>query len=362
MAAEDLAQQVFAQLGGCGGPKATARYVAVPGNAEVRWLLPADGKALEGVLASWTPYRRSSRMAWAVVRAASRMGGVAELPGAEVVEVERTQGIDWQSLGWRWNGEPIPVIYIGTPGPKRKAVVHLVERATARCRAVVKVPLTLQAEAALRHEAAVLAALQKRGCEAAPRLLRVDPFRGAVTQKFVEGRPGSRKLDAEHWKLLRSLMLPGETTSLEKQAKRWELQVAGLRLPERVRVAFDELADDEPVPACWQHGDFTPWNIRRTADGRLALLDWEEAERGCLPLFDAFHFLHMQDFLFGKRPELHAREVYEAAREMGISTRLTAKLEMAYLVHGYVTCVLRKNDERARFISCALARFRSRAA
>jgi hypothetical protein len=190
----------------------------------------------------------------------------------------------------------------------------------------------------------------------------VDRARGVVTQAFVQGRPGSRKLDADHWRLLRSLMLGGETTSLRAHAERWELDAIGMRLPESVQIALDAIADNSPVPACRQHGDFVPWNIRRIADGRLALLDWEEARRGGLPLCDAFHFLHMQDFLFGKRPQLHVVDVYGAAQELGISAHMLGKLEMAYLVGAYVTCVGRGNEERARFLESTLAKFDRRAA
>ena len=140
------------------------------------------------------------------------------------------------------------------------------------------------------------------------------------------------------------------------------VEVAGLRLPECVEAALYELADDEPLPACWQHGDFTPWNIRRVVDGRLVLLDWEEARRDGLPLCDAFHFLHMQDFLFGKRARLHAEDVCSAARELGISARMVAKLEMAYLVEAYVTSIGRGNQKRARHLADMMATLQRRAA
>jgi hypothetical protein len=361
IAAGQIAQHVFAQLGR-GGPGVAERYVAIPGNESMRWLLPANGEAIDSVLARWTPYRMTSRIAWATVRAASGIGAIAGLPGVAVVEVERPRRVDWQVLGWRWEGTPIPVIYVGTPGPRRKAVLHLMERATARCRAVVKVPLTADAKLALLHEAVVLAELEEERQESAPRLLEVDRARGVVTQTFVEGRPGSRKLDAEHWRLLRSLILTGESTSLRAHAERWELEAIGQRVPENVEIALDALADTELLPACWQHGDFTPWNIRRMADGRLVLLDWEEARRGGLPLCDAFHFLHVQDFLFGRKPQLHGGDIGETARALGISARMVAKLEMAYLVGEYVTCAGRGIEERARFIESTLTKLQRRAA
>jgi Phosphotransferase enzyme family len=362
MVAEEIAQRVFAQLDECGGPRETAQYVAVPGNAQVRWLLPADGKALGNVLASWTPYRSTSRLAWATVKAASCMGAITELPGVSVVEVVRSRAIDWRSLGWRWHDAPIPVVYVGTPGPRRKAVVHLIEHESATCRAVVKVPLCGEAQTAVLHEADVLAALKEEGFQPAPELLHVERAKGLATQSFLGGRPSSRKLEAGHGRLLQSLTLRRETTSLCEHAERWKLEVAGLRLPECVEAAVYQLADDEPLPACWQHGDFTPWNIRRVVDGRLLLLDWEEARRYGLPLCDAFHFLHMQDFLFGKRSRLHAADVCSAARELGIPARMVVKLERAYLVAAYVTSIGCGNEARARFLEGTMAMFQRRAA
>ena len=362
MVAEEIAQRVFAQLDEYGGPRETTRYVAVPGSAEVRWLLPADGKALGSLLASWTPYRSASRLAWATVKAASAMGAITQLPGVGVVELEDAREPDWRALGWRWEGEPIPVIYVGTPGPRRKAVVHLIERESTKCRAVVKVSLSGQAQTAVLHEADVLAALKEEGCESVPEVLHVERARGLVTQTFVGGRPSSRQLGAEHWRLLQSLLLPGETISLCEQVESRKREATGLGLPEWVEVALDQLASSERVPACWEHGDFAPWNIRQVADGRMVLLDWEEARRDGMPLGDAFHFLHMQDFLFGKRPQSHAADVCEAARSMEISAGMVAKLELAYLVGAYVTCLARGNLERGRFLEGTMAKARRRAA
>jgi hypothetical protein len=358
MAAGAIANQVFQQLSDERGAVEAVTYVAVPGNEMARWLLPAGRPEIGRVLASWAPYRPWSRTAWTAVRAASRMGRVAEIPGVSVLEVEGTRGADWESLGWRWGEPPIPVIYLGTPGPKRKAVVHLVEGASGRCKAVVKVPLTEDAKAAVLHEAEVLKALETERYELAPRLLHVDRSRGIATQTFVEGRPGSRKLTAEFWRLLQSLLLPGEITSLAAHAKTWagEIVFDGAEVAERriVAEAIEELRDDSPLPACWEHGDFTPWNSKRLPEGGCALLDWEDAERIGLPLQDAFHFMHMQDFLFEGRPKLHAVEFCRDALGMSIQPGQSRMLEIAYLVAAYVKCMKQHNHERARFVGNTL--------
>ncbi|HVO78655.1 MAG TPA: phosphotransferase [Candidatus Bathyarchaeia archaeon] len=355
MTANEVANQVFEQLRGNGGAHDAGCYIAIPGDGAARWLLPADGVNLGPVLATWAPYRLRSRMAWAAVRAASHIGQMSELPGTAPVEVDGASAAQWESLGWRWCGTPAPVIYLGTPGLRRKAVVHLVDRETARCRAVVKVPLTEEAKAAVRHEAEVLEALEAERYERAPRLLFVDWARSISTQTFVEGRPGARKLAAEHWRLLRSLLLAGETTSLLAHAEGWQ------RCAGSAAWAVEELRDGSPLPACWEHADFTPWNIRRLKDGECALLDWECARRKGLPLMDAFHFLHMQDFLFGESPRRHGTRVWEEAARMGIPARWIRRLEIAYLVGAYVECMRSGNDARGRYVHATLERFRRKA-
>ena len=221
MATTAIANQIFRQLSDGHGATETATYVAVPGNGMARWLLPAASPEIGKVLASWAPYRLWSRVAWTAVCAASQLGRTAELPGASVLEIEGTRGADWESLGWRGGEPPVPVIYLGTPGPKRKSVVHLVDRASGSCRAVVKVPLTDEAKAAVLHEAEVLQALASERYEHSPRLLYADWARAITTQSFVEGRPGSRKLTQEFWRLLGTLLLPGETTTLAEHAETW---------------------------------------------------------------------------------------------------------------------------------------------
>ena len=366
MATLAVANQIFRQLRDGRVPVGRTTYVAVPGNEMARWLLPAASPEIGSVLASWAPYRLWPRVAWTAVRAASQLGRASEIPGASVLEVEGTRGTDWESLGWRGVEQPIPVIYLGTPGPRRKAVVHLVDRASRGCKAVVKVPLTDEATIAVLREAEALEALATERHEFSPRLLRVDWARGTTTQTFVEGRPGSRTLTPDCWQLLGALALPGETTTLAEHAETWatEISQAGNDSAASRIVAgvINDLRDDSPLPACWEHGDFTPWNIRRLTDGGCALLDWEDAQRRGLPLQDAFHFLHMQDWLFGGRPKLHAADIWEESGDVEVPTGKIRLLEAAYLVSTYLKCVREHNHERARFVTSTLALRRRNAA
>jgi hypothetical protein len=358
MPTTEIANQIFRQLRDGRGTTETATFVAVPGNEMARWLLPAASPEIGRVLASWAPYRPWSQMAWAAIRAANKLGRTADIPGASVLQVDGTRGADWESLGWRGVEPPIPVIYLGTPGTRRKAVVHLVDRASGSCKSVVKVPLTDEAKIAVLHEAEVLQGLADEHYEHSPRLLHVDWTRAITTQTFVEGSPGSRKLTPELCRLLQSLLLPDETTTLAEHSAFWARNFLSIcdDAPESGPVvdALDEVRDDSPLPTCWEHGDFTPWNIKRIPGGGCALLDWENAHRRGLPLQDAFHFLHMQDWLFDQRPRLHAAEIWDEAVGLGLYPEQCVTLEVAYLVGAYVECVKQKNHDRARFLSNSL--------
>lgn len=46
-----------------------------------------------------------------------------------------------------------------------------------------------------------------------------------------------------------------------------------------------------PLPLVPEHRDCSPWNVLRTRQGRLALLDWESAEPDGLPALDVVYFL-----------------------------------------------------------------------
>ena len=329
--------------------------LGVPGS-NPRWLIPEDGRALGATLANWSPYRRSSRMMWHVIRESSCNGMLDALPFVE--RFDASNDVDWRALGWSGVEAPQIAIYMGTPGPTQKAVIHLVDRRTAQCKAIVKVPIGSAAKNAILREAAALRAVSEEHFCAAPRLLHLDRERGVSVQQFVAGRSASRKLKAEYFEVLRSLLLPDQQTSLAAHAIGWE---AALELVEQRRTgdlvqrAKQRLEDDQPLPACWVHGDFAPWNLRDRSELPPILIDWEDAERGGLPLHDAFHFLHMQNFLFGARPQLHAADLAEFGASCGLSVVQCRKLELAYLLHAYLQS-LGRNQSHSEFLLKTLAR------
>jgi len=292
------------------------------------------------VLANWSPYRVSSRVKWAAIRTAHRAGHLAALPGVTAAKISGIEDIDWRSVGWDSKVAPVPVVYVGTPGASRKAVIHLVNPATGICNAIVKVPLAEGAQAAILREADVLETLADENYSCAPRMLYVDRNCGVSTQTTLNGKAGGHKFVDGYWAVLRALMLAGERTTIAGHAAEWQQQlpwtIGRESEVEGLTAAMSQLGDFNSVPASWRHGDFAPWNVRQMADGSVVLLDWEDAQRGALPLQDAFHFLHMQDYLFGARPAVHSAHVECFAIGIGLSPAQCRKLEVAYLTHAYL--------------------------
>ncbi len=350
----DVGRDVFASLPRTQAYGSLSRFWAIPATGTPRWLLPVGLWKLDSVLASWSPYRLSSRLQWQAVRGARLLGALASLPRVSEVDLGNSDEVDWAALGWSTNLPPLPVIYVGTPGPCRKAVIHLVDQATGLCRAVVKAPLTSAARQAILDEAEILAKLagEQRAC--APRLLHFDRDRAVVTQEFVPGASGDRRFRTEYWDFLQCLVLREETTTLELGANKLHTQLRETTeaefSPDVIGTALSEMRDARPLPACWVHGDFAPWNIKQLANRSPVLVDWEDAQRGGLPLQDAYHFFHMQDYLFGKSPSMHNQDVRLFSEALGVDAKQCSKLEIAYLLHSYQKCALQNDCPKCQFL------------
>jgi len=297
-------------------------------------------------------------MQWRAVRVANRMRLLRFLPGTQIVAAHGA--IAWRALGWRSFKTPDMLIYVGTPGLTQKAVIHLVEPGSPGYGLIVKAPLAAGARDAIIREATILTEIsaERPGC--APQLIRIYGERGISSQEFLRGRPGGRRLKPEYLELLRSLVLPDEYTTFAAHVQSWQAEGSPW-LPSRfdldlVRSAYAELDDAHPLPACWLHGDFAPWNIRERPGQTPAMIDWEDASRGGLPLQDSYHFLHIQDYLFGSSPKLHAADLLSFGKGLGISAQQCRRLEIAYLTRSYLLSLSRGDARRTEFLSRALTR------
>jgi tRNA A-37 threonylcarbamoyl transferase component Bud32 len=191
----------------------------------------------------------------------------------------------------------LPVIYVGTQGPQRKAVCHMLS--ADKITSIVKVPLREHASRAILREGATLRDLERIGLDA-PRLIEVDETRGTATQSWLPGRPTNRRFGAYHAAYLLALRTNQNVVladfvdnilSARSMQNDTEMHGQARALLKKCRIA-------EVIPASVVHGDFSPWNLRLER-GRLAACDWEQAQLSGLPLQDLAHFFVNDSYLFG---------------------------------------------------------------
>jgi hypothetical protein len=71
---------------------------------------------------------------------------------------------------------------------------------------------------------------------------------------------------------------------------------------DRLRAAIDAIAaSTAPFPVVFQHGDPGTWNLLVGPEGRVAFLDWENAEPDGMPLWDVLYLLRSQAVVVGRR-------------------------------------------------------------
>ncbi len=323
-----------------------------------RWLAPAGYRPRDESFLGWQPYRITSRFAWAAMKSAVRWGAAPFVLPPDNFYVQCIANLDWRELGWRHRSNPEPLAYLGTPGPTRKAVVHLIDPISHRCELIVKVPIAEGAKRAIRHEAQTLLQLQHEEFSAAPRLVALNQAAGIASQTVLPGSRAPLKCTREIAVLLQSLERHGErlnshavTSSLEAKLRALEITAADAAV---IRQAIEQIDDGCDVPAVRIHGDFAPWNIKQQ-NGAATLLDWENSEARGLPLHDAYHFVHVARCLFGKRPRPMWQELrFRYAFDLIAPQR--RKLELAYLVGMLVSASMRPEQSYASYLLTTLRR------
>lgn len=300
-ASENIASRCGALLQDAAPDVRATRFWALSGGAEPRWLLPESRNASLVVMQHWRPYGVKSRAAWWLITQSMKTpfwrAPLTEMPAHRPIDTKESVNGSW------------PVIYVGTPGPKRKAVCHIVDE-RQRTLEILKLPLGSEAATAIAQEAAILRGLPPELAGRIPKLIDFNSDLGTSRQTWLPGRPSGRTFTAAHAEFLTALGTRKEI-GVAKVAQ--EVSSFAKTLPGDLRVRADlslsRLKVDGRAPIVWRHGDFAPWNLRLQGQV-IAAYDWEDGNEASLPLWDAVHFHVMQSWLFKS-----ARPVVDAMRE-----------------------------------------------
>lgn len=335
-----------------------SRYWVIPGKmGEPRWVLPHDPRYALPFLKQWRPYVFRSYIKWKLLMVAYRSKRLDCVPGVAPFSIVVPQGKNWDHLGWSQADLPIPLIYVGTPSPHRKAVFCLTNFRTGRIISIGKVPLGPIADLAINREANNLDQLTQEKPGRAPRTIFVDRQKGISTQEFIAGAPTCRRLTERHIACLVDLAIPDETTSLRRVVASLEKKIQAMENIEPkdravLMRSLGEADDPSPLPAVWEHGDFVPWNLKIESNGSLRIIDWEESSRDGIPSFDLVYFHLIQALELGEKelfPKLFMELLNRYFDLLGIIRAMTEKIIRACVVRCWLRFHEANDGARADF-------------
>lgn len=283
-------------------------FMALPSLQRMRWLLPLDGLPRRTSLERLLPSTLKGIALRLLINTGLLRGEQVRLHS---VAMEALMGEVAQILG---EPEVSVAISCGTEGAYRKHTIQVMNLAGSVL-AYVKVPASPLAGDTIRAEERNVRLLG----EVAELRGQVPVLLGCCRWENGDGlilspgpvSPGPTNLGREHFIFLQRLHGATATRLPFAESTMWrrmEEDVAqlGPQLPppwvDRYAAALSVLATrlwDLPMPLATVHRDFAPWNTR-LGEGGLFVFDWESAQEGSTPLYDAFHFNAIRAALAGK--------------------------------------------------------------
>ncbi len=332
-------------------------FFVIPGKHGPRWIVPALPKFGISVLKQWHPYDITSQMKWQALKSAYQLGQLGFIPGIEKICAAPKFSINgFGSL--KLTGENLPVIYVGTPGPHRKAVVTILKNTNNSDCSVLKIPLGEKASQKILHEARILQHISKNTTITAPHLLFSHSGKGVAGQEKINGKLSGRKITQSHVKWLCQLRTQGNIT-LSRQREELLMQIAQVEVKQTVQRRFVQqmlksVSCPSLLPAVLVHGDFAPWNLLWDETGNLCAIDWEDAKEEGLPLYDLLHFFIIQAYLFGAKKAflkecLRSRWVEGYRHSLGIDQDAVRSLAIFYLADSWLKQIHEGDAKHADF-------------
>lgn len=258
-----------------------ARVMALPGWRNPRLYLPARGPLERWEKSDLFP---ASRLSARLYRFMLRLGAAAKM--AETRTVHSNGWPLWEFARDALPGLTTVVALVGTPSPIQEITVQLWDE-RGRVAGYLKYAEKEAARRRLRHEWFMLHNLPDR---IGPKPIKFGLLgRGeALLQSALPGKklPVSLPPARDLIDFLDSLVVLPPMPLAEHPWVR-SMRDHG---PLDLEASFEPLAG-RSWPVVVQHGDFVPWNLLRTPDGRLGTIDWEHGTPEGFPHLDLAHYI-----------------------------------------------------------------------
>ena len=320
------------------------RFAVLPGASKPRWFIPLDAPAVSaGGFCLSVPFKAAASLRYHGGRAAARLG----LPGwyrDQLLIAQRSIPSVEHTIQNLFPGRPLRLaISSGTPPPAINRKISLaVLAAGGRVRAYAKLPGPGEiSRNHVRREAEALARLGRHpGRPLAPRLLFAGDAGGRylVVSAPLHGRPPGPDLTDDHSRFLAALRSDRVTCAADTALARalWDRRPLLAARPDLARALHElmPVLGAVRLASATVHGDFAPWNLRRTPNGLVAF-DWEYAQTDGLPLIDQTHHLLAVGYLLRRwTPEQACGRLAAAAAAspLGLPQPTARALQRTYLL------------------------------
>ena len=205
-------------------------------------------------------------------------------------------------------------VFLGTPGPNRKFVVYAERSGNS---VFLKIPLGAISAKLVSNETATLKLLSSDPalCSLIPAISEIEGHL-AVENIETKGVEYKKLIPAEVERIHDLLERRSfRTKSISELRCDWEaarpdgdLIGHDIETCKQLEAALNaanaflnKLPPDSEIPCYMAHGDFTRWNVLRTASGKARIIDWELY--GLKPRhFDFIHYFLSDDLLVARHP------------------------------------------------------------
>jgi hypothetical protein len=332
-------------------------FFTIPGQGNLRWIVPDDPRLGIPVLSQWRPYKPWSYIKWKFILSLYSNRWLKKIQGIGILEFTPDKA---HTPNGKSRQRSVPVIYVGTPGPHQKAVATFINPVTGIPENVMKVALKKSARKNLTREAEMLKKIAEFNVPEIPKIISIEDDGAKTVQTVINGRLTSRKLTKAHIDWLLELPRFKKTTTFDEQRLIIHEVLAKnqskLTEVERKSIiqAATALQGKIPIPYLIIHGDFAPWNLKWIANDEITAIDWEDSSVDGLPLWDLSHFFCIQAHLFGgPNPFKKIRECPLTAlyiKRIGLEQDNLRQLYILYLIKKFMGSGLFSTNSYGTFL------------